>query len=152
MEEPWLSKEFQEWLIDFLKESKDIFEFGSGYSTIKLDKLPGNLISVEHDERWYNKISPKIKNSDYKLLHPEEYHESILKYNKEFDLIIIDGIYRMRCLKASLKQIKNNGFIVLDDSERKKYEPIKKLLEKYKKIEIKENEKETTIWEITKKI
>lgn len=144
---PWWTRAFMEWLENELRERKRIFEYGSGHSTIYLQDR-AELVSIEHDIRWYERIRPEIKSAEYRLVHPEEYPESILGYERNFDIVIVDGIYRERCVRAALKKIKEGGYLILDDSEKTKYRAIKKMLSQYPKEIKEENGKETTMWKI----
>ena len=40
---------------------------------------------------------------------------------KKYEIIVIDGRDRVNCIKHSLKALKVNGVIILDDSERREY-------------------------------
>ena len=145
---PWLPKPTIVWLNDFLKKPRTIFEYGSGNSTIYLDKK-ASLVSIEHDERWYKKIKPNLKKTEYYLVHPREYPEFITKYPKNhFDLIIVDGLQRELCIDISLLHLKKGGYLLLDDSQRERYNKIKQKFEKMKVTEFKEEEHESIIWKI----
>ncbi len=151
MTSPWLPKQTLDWLNEFLNKPRIIFEYGSGNSTIYLDKR-AKLISIEHDERWYKKIKTNLKSTEYHLVHPKEYPEFITKYPKNhFDLIIIDGLQREECMKFALPHIKKGGYLLLDDSQREKYNKVKQTLSgNQKKVfqDQKEELHESTIWKI----
>jgi len=52
----------------------------------------------------------------------EKYAKAITKYpDNFFDLIVIDGRARPSCMFQSLKKVKKNGIILLDQSERPHY-------------------------------
>ena len=55
------------------------------------------------------------------LIYNGEYSKVINVQSKYFDIIVIDGRDRVNCIKNSLRSLKNNGVIVLDDSEREEY-------------------------------
>ena len=143
---PWLPKPTLNWLNDFLTKPRIIFEYGSGNSTIYLDKK-ASLVSVEHDERWHKKIKHNLKNTEYYLVHPKEYPGFITKYPKNhFDLIIVDGLQREECIKFALPYLKKGGYLLLDDSQREKYNKVKMKFEKMKFAEFREEEHESIIW------
>ncbi len=144
---PWLSAGLIRWLEKHLRQPMHVFEYGSGYSTPFLERLATSLVSVEHDIRWYKKIKPLLTSTEYKLLHPEEYPEHILEHKRHFDIILIDGIYRQRCMEAALKKVKKGGYIILDDSDKSKYAPIKKMMEGHEASVFK-GEKESIVWKI----
>ncbi|HEY0177825.1 MAG TPA: FkbM family methyltransferase [Pedobacter sp.] len=123
---PWVTYSF----IDFIKTrlSKDlkIFEYGSGSSTLFYAKHVKRVVSVEHDEAWYNKIvKSKAQNAEMifsKLERGGEYSKKAASLGEQFDIIIVDGRDRVNCCISSVNALSPSGVIVLDDSERKEYE------------------------------
>jgi hypothetical protein len=45
--------------------------------------------------------------------------EQLSQYN--YDLIIVDGRYRVHCIKNTFNLVKPGGYLLLDNSERKDY-------------------------------
>lgn len=43
-------------------DGKDVLEWGSGGSTLAILKLCKTLVSIEHDETWYNKVIAELSN------------------------------------------------------------------------------------------
>ncbi len=69
------------------------------------------------NENAYLSSDNNHKNKSFK-----KYVEIINNYpNNYFDLIIIDGRARNACMNHALSKVKNNGFILLDNSEREEY-------------------------------
>ncbi|MBS0289301.1 MAG: class I SAM-dependent methyltransferase [Proteobacteria bacterium] len=118
-----------------------IFEYGSGASTIWLAKRAAKVISVEHDMGWYHQLKDKIPQQVELLLKEAEngpstsygshkapnlnfksYVQAIKETNQIFDVIIIDGRSREACLKACLPYLKQDGIIIFDNSNRKRYQ------------------------------
>ena len=62
-----------------------------------------------------------IKNLNILLKYNRKsYIQSIYdkKYpNRLFDIIVIDDLYRLECAKQAILKLKNNGTIILDNSE-----------------------------------
>lgn len=130
----------------------DVFEYGSGASTIWLAKRAGKVISIEHNKEWYEKISLLLTNfSNNKVYYVpatiagkqdcgfrsqkkgftkvsfKDYVNKIAEFG-EFDLIIIDGRARNACLDKAIKHLKSGGIILFDDTSRERYmEKIDKL-------------------------
>ena len=66
----------------------------------------------------------------------KKYVNSIDKYpQKYFDVIFIDGRDRNSCVKKSITKIQQDGIIILDNSERERYQESISLLSKYKRID-----------------
>jgi len=122
---PWVTYSF----IDFIKERLNpqltVFEFGSGSSTYFYAKHAGIVVSVEHDKEWYDKIiSTKPENAEMiycELVTNGEYCRMPVKLEETFDVIIVDGRDRVNCCKQAVNALSESGVIVLDDSERERY-------------------------------
>ncbi len=112
-----------------------VLEWGTGYSTIYYSKfLTKNnrkftWWSVDNNEKWYLRILKLSKDINVGILlflfnpNKEEYihaPEGLLK----FDIIIIDGRYRKKCLVVARKCLKEDGVIILHDANREYYGPI----------------------------
>lgn len=139
---PWYTYPTIEYLnnIDFSK--KNIFEYGSGNSTIYWCTKAKHVTSIEHNQEWYNEIKSKIKNNNLSLIFKNdnsEYEESIKTIPEKYDVIIIDGIRRPECSKIieSYLNIKSNeGYMVLLDNSDWYKETSKYLREKLDLIEV----------------
>jgi len=124
---PWVTYSF----IDFIKErinnTQNIFEYGSGSSTIFYAKKAGTVTSVEHDKGWFDMVkntSPANAEMIFcKLEKNGEYSKKASMLNKKFEIIIVDGRDRVNCCKYSVDALTDNGVLVLDDSEREVYNP-----------------------------
>ncbi|PWS32952.1 FkbM family methyltransferase [Pedobacter paludis] len=124
---PWVTYSF----IDFIKErinnTQNIFEYGSGSSTIFYAKKAGTVTSVEHDKGWFDMVkntSPANAEMIFcKLEKNGEYSKKASMLNKKFEIIIVDGRDRVNCCKHSVDALSSDGVIVLDDSEREVYNP-----------------------------
>jgi precorrin-6B methylase 2 len=127
------------------RDNPQVFEWGSGASSVWLSKRSHRVVTVEHDEDWalqmrqvasryklrnleivhveaLRSVSPKISSGKigYEGLDFTRYVNSIEAY-ENFDLIVIDGRARIDCLIVALKHLKPSGVILLDDSNRKRY-------------------------------
>ena len=66
---------------------------------------------------------------EYKGYSFKRYVRSIQKYpDKHFDLVLVDGRARVACLEEATKKIKQGGYLMLDNSERKEYQTAMKKL------------------------
>lgn len=75
---PWMVFAAVSFLKKWLKKDMKVFEYGSGGSTVFFSKLSDSIISVEHYEKWYNRVSKYISNNqinniEYRLILPELY-------------------------------------------------------------------------------
>jgi tRNA A58 N-methylase Trm61 len=119
----------------------DIFEYGSGYSTLFYSQLVKHVVSVEYDKEWYEKIR-EMAGRNVQLIYQAmeydgEYCRLINQQNRKFDVIVVDGRDRVRCAINSCRSLSENGVIIFDDSMREKYsDGIKFLLDNgFRKID-----------------
>ena len=104
-----------EWINSIDWTNSKVFEYGTGYSTIWWQNKNVDYHAVEDNKQWYDMIKDKT-NINYKPgLH--KYIQSIYDYNYKFDVIVIDGVFRFDCIKPALDKIKNDGIIIVDNTD-----------------------------------
>ena len=136
---PWINYKALDFLEKIvLPESKNVFEFGSGSSTLYFKNKGLNIESVEHNSKYFDEVLSKIgvkfippviidmdKENNY--LSDQYFGYSFENYvnsiagEKKYDVIFIDGRCRIECIKKSLQYLNNNGWIILNNSNRKRY-------------------------------
>ncbi len=129
---PWVTYSFIDFIKERLHKDLSVFEYGSGSSTLFYAARVRRVVSVEHNQDWYNKIvQSKPDNAEmiFTELHRDgEYSKKAASLPEKFDIIIVDGRDRVNCCKYSLAALSPRGVIVLDDSERKDYQAARVLL------------------------
>ncbi|RZK66789.1 MAG: FkbM family methyltransferase [Pedobacter sp.] len=129
---PWVTYSFIDFIKGRLNKDLTIFEYGSGNSTLFYAKNVKRVVSVEHDEAWFNKIvDQKATNAEMiftKLETNGEYSKKANLLGEKFDLIIVDGRDRVNCCKYSVDALTEKGVLVLDDSEREVYDEARTFL------------------------
>jgi cellulose biosynthesis protein BcsQ len=110
-----------EYLQNINFKNKEIFEFGSGNSTLFWLHKQAKVTTVENSNFWHDFIKKKLdSHQDHKFIFAkkEEYINSILLNKEKYDVIIIDGNEnRFKCTKNAIKKIKNDGIIIIDNSD-----------------------------------
>ena len=141
---PWITYASLHFISQKLENTTfKVFEYGSGNSTLWFSERVQHMVSVEHDTTYYDIVKSKIQsrsNVTYILADIEnDYSKKVLDYKNEFDIIIIDGRDRITCTKNSLHALKENGIIIWDNSDRKKYQEAYDFLKDkgFKKIDFK---------------
>lgn len=66
--------------------------------------------------------------------------------NESFDMIMIDGRARIECALNAIPKLKSGGIFVLDNSDRRRYRTIFKVLSKWKVITTTTGLFDTTFW------
>lgn len=123
---PWLTYPAVNFIRNRISNNFKIFEYGCGNSTLWWASRVTIVYSCEHDERWYRTMKNSIPQNVFlnyiKLNSDGNYAKEISKYNNEFDVIVIDGRDRVKCIKNCLISLNDQGIIILDNSEREAYE------------------------------
>jgi hypothetical protein len=115
---PWFTYPAIEFLQQYDLSTKTVFEWGCGNSSIYFSDHAANVISVEHDMEWYDKMKQTLKgNQVLRHLSLEEYPSSIKDFAKKFDIIVIDGQRRFDCARECIPFLKDDGMIILDNSD-----------------------------------
>lgn len=105
-----------------LSPQSRVLEFGSGRSTQWLAAHAGSVVSIESDREWHAKMSTVmdasgVGNVDYRLRQGEGYFD-LSDVEGEFDLVIVDGIERDRCIEAALGRVAPGGYLYLDNTDK----------------------------------
>lgn len=122
---PWCTYPFIKFIGPRLKKDFKIFEYGSGNSTLWYAKKVGEIIAVENDLDWFNKVSSSLP-TNAKVIYCElkydgEYCRKVTTQNKKYSIIIIDGRDRVNCIKHSINFLSDDGVIVFDNSNLSQY-------------------------------
>jgi hypothetical protein len=125
---PWLPFRLIDLLDERLEPGMRVFEYGGGGSTLWFLNHDPELVTDEHDADWARTLGETTSGASWKLLvHPLDdggaaYVGAIDDYpDGHFDLIVVDGRYRARCVVASLAKVRPGGMLVVDDVDRERY-------------------------------
>jgi predicted O-methyltransferase YrrM len=125
-----------------IDKNKKVLEYGSGQSTIEIASICNSIVSIEHQEEWYDKNIPLIPNNCEIILKKpnlpyiegghcgtynefRDYIEAPLSKGP-FDVILIDGRARVACASICHKLCHENTIIFVHDFHRKEYQEILK--------------------------
>jgi SAM-dependent methyltransferase len=123
-EMPWIAYTAIDQLKGFLNKRSRVLEFGSGMSTIWYAKQAGEVFSVEDCQPWYDKVAKiiqekKLTNTTYKFAANEPEYSSFMSDDEDgFDLVMVDGSYRSKCIAHAVKLVKPGGILYLDNSDK----------------------------------
>lgn len=134
------------------KSNLDYLEFGSGVSTLLagLRKETRNVVSVEGNPNWMQNVSRKLKQYNIQrkvelrhanigpvgwLSYPRFRNATALQYCikplrgfETFDIVFIDGRFRVACAAYAYTRLKHNGILLVHDyRQRANYASITKL-------------------------
>jgi len=123
---PWFTYSFISYIENRLNKSMNIFEYGSGNSTLYFAEKVNHVISVEHDKKWVEnfleKIPINVQLNHCVLQYGGDYCKTIVSTKSKYSIIIVDGRDRVNCILNSTSSLSKDGVLILDDSEREEYE------------------------------
>ncbi len=133
---PWNTYPFLSFIETRLKPEFDLFEYGSGNSTLWYAERVRSIVAVEHDKEWYEKVKQTLPPNAEVILSDDSdaaiYSGEISKLNKKYHIIIVDGIFRNESLQVALQYLTDCGVIIFDNSDRDEYTFAFSLLSKAK--------------------
>ena len=122
---PWMNYPAIEFLKERINASHNIFEYGSGASSLFFAKRARRVISIEYDEKWYHKVKDVLhpyKNAEvYFVPVGKAYIESCMRMKGAINILIVDGRERVACSKFALDCLADDGVVIFDDSDRERY-------------------------------
>lgn len=129
-------------LLNLRKSELNILEWGSGGSTVhftrflKAHGIRYRWLSIEHDIQWEQKVREFLAGDtsvDIRCIPagatPEtcrtvpmnEYVDYPATLMQSFDVILVDGRKRRRCLLAARRLVSSDGVVFLHDAQRSYY-------------------------------
>lgn len=116
---PWFTYPAIEYIAQFDLSNLVILEWGCGNSSVYFSKRCKTICSVEHNSEWFNLVMKKgLRNHHLLLAKLEEYPEMAKKFDRKFDIIVVDGERRNECMEVALELLNPNGTLILDNSNR----------------------------------
>lgn len=116
--------------IDFLKvrnfQDKTVLEFGGGQSSLWWAKKAKQVVTLEGDKEWYEKIRDQMPDNvalSYVSMQSREINVAEVRQTldaqeqAQYDVIVIDGLYRYEMISIAIEHLSDEGFIVCDNAE-----------------------------------
>lgn len=134
---PWISPKAVNFLDHNLNKNMEALEWGSGRSTVWYAKRVKKIVSIEHNNSWFESVRSKIKNlqvnnAEIKFIgldHPEKdptpaHYDQTPKYvavvdnykDETLDFVVIDGHYRLTCVKQVLPKLRKGALLLIDNT------------------------------------
>ena len=129
---PWMNYNVISFLEERLTKDMCLFEYGSGYSTLFYSNLVKEVVSIESNIDWYNRMK-KLISDNAQLFYIDfkengEYCRYINKIDKKYDVVVIDGRDRNRCAGNAINSLSEKGVIIFDDTSHAEYSDGVKIL------------------------
>lgn len=122
---PWMNLSVVSLLEERLGADFDIFEWGSGYSTLYFASRVRSVTSVEYDNAWLERVGRQAPANVRILFRADDvgggYCGTILEDERQYDLVVVDGRDRVNCVRNGLSRLNARGVLLLDDAQRERY-------------------------------
>lgn len=117
---PWYTYPAIEYLTSFDFRDCDVFEFGSGNSSLFWASRARSVVSVENNQEWFEVVNHTKQQNQLIIYRADEtgYVTALPEQNKLFEIVVIDGNWRKPCTIEAMNCLKDDGMIVLDNSDR----------------------------------
>ena len=123
---PWITYPSLSFLEPRIQRQMTVFEYGTGASTLWWSQRVDQVVACEHDRAWYERtrsMTPANVQLTLAPLADQQYAREILKYNRAFDVVVIDGRDRVRCALNCVGALRESGVVIWDNSDRQEYQP-----------------------------
>jgi hypothetical protein len=118
---PWVPFPVIRRLKGILDKNSSVLEYGSGRSTIWLARQSKSVTSIESYLPWFERVSSLFTDLgldvDYRFRSEQDYSSAAGFADESFDLIVVDGIQRSKCIENVHTKLKHGGYLYLDNSD-----------------------------------
>jgi hypothetical protein len=133
---PWWPYPAIERIAEILSPNSVVLEYGTGASTIWMARRVRRIYGIEDSPEWCERVrklagARRLDNLVLTLRDSTRYPNCgnhCAAFNEEFaglpeasepafDLVVVDGAVRWRCIEVALPKIKQGGYLYLDNSD-----------------------------------
>jgi hypothetical protein len=137
---PWYTYAAIYWLDHALVGTETVFEYGCGNSTLWFARHVKCVAAVEHDQAWANTLQRSLPvnatlhyvptdASEASMDTNDAYVCAIAQTGTPYDVIVVDGKARNACCLMAVSHLRQDGLLILDNSDRSAYEPANAFLQ-----------------------
>lgn len=133
---PWIAWPCVDFLESYLKPGHVVLEWGGGGSTIYFLRKGCRVTTVESSDQWVRELAGRVDvlSDDYRTQwdlrfvpakdnqHPliAEYVDQV-KRGGPWDVVLVDGWSRFKCLLAARAHLKVGGVLLLDNANQAQF-------------------------------
>jgi len=115
---PWITFPAMRFLRVRITPSTRVFEWGCGMSTLWFERRCGEVWAVEDNPDWHATVSQRATRAEVLLLKGRAYVNKILEFAPgHFDLISVDGSYRLDCFRLALERARPGSLLLVDNTD-----------------------------------
>lgn len=109
-------------LADRVPPSARVFEYGAGNSTLWWAERVREVVACEHSEDWARLLQGQVPPNTLVLHRPlEQGYATTADEFGLFQIVVIDGRERVRCVPSAIRSLAADGIIVWDNTDRQHY-------------------------------
>lgn len=145
---PWIAWPCIDFMSDYVQSTHRIFEWGGGGSTLFFLKKGCRVTTVESSAEWVRELEQQIQ-----TLGPEARSRWDLRFvaiadnndpavpeyigqvedGAPWDLVMVDGWSRLKCLLAGMHHVKSGGVLVLDNANQRQFDSVPGVMERWER-------------------
>lgn len=148
---PWIAFPCVDFLTGYLEPTHNVFEWGGGGSTIFFLKKGCRVTTVESSAEWVQQLEAQVgelggdARSRWDLRYvplSDNSDPAVADYVQQvtvggaWDLILVDGWRRLKCLHEGLHHVKPGGALVLDNANQKQFVSVPQMMQTWERHEL----------------
>ncbi|MDA9516563.1 hypothetical protein XI04_26415 [Bradyrhizobium sp. CCBAU 11430] len=118
--QPWLVNKAIAAIEGHVRNAR-VFEYGAGMSTLWFSERAAEVRSVESNESWSKRVNALLAAEGKPPVtlekDPEAYARCINSHQGDFDIVLVDGINRRRCVEEGIPKLRKGGLLILDNTD-----------------------------------
>lgn len=125
---PWLPFRLVDELAEIVGPGTRVLEYGGGGSTLWFLDRGATVVTVEHHAGWAARLRTLAGPERWTLLErgAEDGYAAYVAAVEDFpdgsfDVVLVDGRERARCVAAALPKVRPGGLLLVDDADRERY-------------------------------
>ena len=129
LELPWLPFRLIDELAARVDGTSRVFEYGGGGSTLWFLERGATVVTVEHHPGWAAELRRRVTSDRWTLAErsaDDEFAAYVAAIEEHpddsFDVVVVDGRERARCLTAAMPKVRPGGLLIVDDADRERYQ------------------------------
>lgn len=144
---PWISWPCIDHLNAYLKPEHKVFEWGGGGSTVFFLDKGCKVTTVESNDYWRERIVSRVSGStvehwDLRYIPADsnqdpraiDYINSV-KTGGPWDVVLVDGWNRFRCLETAKDYVVRGGLLILDNADQAQYNEVPEKMRPWQRLE-----------------
>jgi predicted O-methyltransferase YrrM len=117
---PWLGYRAIRRIAGLVGPGTRVLEFGSGFSTVWLARRGADVLSIETQDEWADRVEGHlagVPGHKVRILRAEPPYTPDLLAGETFDFALVDGDGRDSAMATALSVVRPGGYVYLDNAD-----------------------------------